>query len=108
DYKSGKPVKKAHERDKLRALVLYAGMWEVLHETKVREVKLVFLRSTPKGKVPVVVTAPVDKAEVDGGFQRADAMAESIRRGLETGFKPKPGILCGWCPYRDRCPEGDA
>jgi len=109
DYKSGKPPKKANERDKLRALMLYAGMFEILNpDLKVRDVKLVFLRSTPKGKIPVVVSAPVDSHEIDGGFMRVEAMAEAIQRGLDTGFKPKPGVLCGWCPYRDRCPEGDS
>ena len=106
DYKSGKPPRKAQERDKLRALILYAGMWQLSHASKVRDVRLVYLRSTPKGHVPVVVTAPVDSTEVDGGFQRVDAMAEAIRRGMEAGFKPRPGILCHWCPYTDRCPEG--
>ena len=106
DYKSGKPPRKAQERDKLRALILYAGLWQLSHASKVRDVRLVYLRSTPKGHIPVVVTAPVDSTEVDGGFQRVDAMAEAIRRGMEAGFKPRPGILCHWCPYTDRCPEG--
>jgi len=86
--------------------MLYAGMFEILHTSKVRDVRLVYLRSTPKGKIPVVVTAPVDSTEVDGGFQRVDAMAEAIRRGMEAGFQPKPGVLCHWCPYTTLCPEG--
>ena len=109
DYKSGKPPKKASERDKLRALILYAGMWELTHTSKVRDVRLVYLRSTPKGHVPVVVQAGVDPSELDGGFQRVEAMARAIVSARENdSFKPKPGVLCGWCCYRPLCPEGDA
>jgi putative RecB family exonuclease len=108
DYKSGKPPRKASEREALRALVLYAGMWNLTHVTAVTRVKLVYLRSTPKGKTPVVVSARVDASEIDGGFERVGAMAEAIRHGLDLGFQPKPGVLCHWCPYTALCPAGAA
>jgi putative RecB family exonuclease len=107
DWKFGKPVQKRNDRDKLRPLMLYAGMYEILHPgVSVGEVRLVYLRSTPKGTVPVVVSALVDSHEVDGGFLRVEAMAAAIQRGLDAGFRPKPGVLCHWCCYADRCPEG--
>jgi putative RecB family exonuclease len=107
DYKSGKPAQKRDHRDRLRPLMLYAGMYEILHPgIKVRDVELMYLRSTPKGKIPVVVSAKVDEHEIDGGFLRVEAMAESIMHSTETEFRPKPGFLCPWCAYSAQCPAG--
>lgn len=109
DWKFGKPAAKRDQRDKLRPLMLYSAMYEILHpQATVRDVQLIYLRSTPKGTVPVVITAKVDEYEIDGGFQRVEAMAESIMRSVETEFRPKPGYLCPWCAYSELCPVGTA
>ena len=109
DWKFGKPAQKRDHRDRLRPLMLYAGMFEILNpQIKVRDVELVYLRSTPKGTVPVVVSAKVDEREIDGGFLRVEAMAESIMHSMETEFRAKPGFLCPWCAYSASCPVGTA
>ena len=109
DWKFGKPAQKRDHRDRLRPLMLYAGMYEILNpQIKVRDVELVYLRSTPKGTVPVVVSAKVDEREIDGGFLRVEAMAESIMHSMETEFRAKPGFLCPWCAYSALCPVGTA
>ena len=109
DYKSGKAPAKRDENDRLRALMLYAKLWEEVDGRKVSTVKLLYLRGTEKKRVPVVIAAPVTEAGVAFAGARLAAIGDAISTARGTGlFGPNVTPLCAYCPFRDRCPEGDA
>lgn len=108
DYKTGKVPSKRDENDRLRALMLYAKLWEEVNGRKVRSVKLLYLRGTPKKQVPIVITKLVTEGGVAFASQRLGAIGEAISTARDTGlFGPNVTVLCEYCPFRDRCPEGD-
>jgi putative RecB family exonuclease len=108
DYKTGKPPNKRDENDRLRALMLYAKLWEEWDGRIVSTVKLLYLRGTDKKRVPIVVAKHVTEAGVSFASARLAAIGDAISTARETGiFGPNVTPLCAYCPFRDRCPEGD-
>jgi putative RecB family exonuclease len=97
DYKTGARVPRQEQLDRDRQLALYQlGMaprygrsqpfrlvWHYLLSNQVR-------RSTRTA------------AELDALRHETMGLIDRIR--AETDFAPRPGPLCRWCEYRDRCP----
>ena len=109
DYKTGKPPAKRDEKDKLRALMLYSRLYEQAFERKVDRVKLIYLKGTAKKGKPIVITAPVTKQGVDFAVVRLTAVGDAITAARDADFfGASVGPLCAYCPYVDRCPEGDS
>ena len=109
DYKTGRVPSKADEKDALRSLMLYSLMWDEAHPTrKANHVKLIYLKGTPKRMKPIVISAGVTFAAQKAALDRTSAVAAAILAARERDyFGANVGPLCGWCPYRDRCVEGD-
>lgn len=109
DYKMGRRPPIRDDAAGSLALAVYAyGAWRVLHERCVR----VELHHVPSG---TVAAAHRDEEWLRRQIGRADELAGEIKMGhdtVEAGgpvdalFPPRPGPLCGACPFRPRCPEG--
>lgn len=99
DYKTGRVPSEMQERSRLAGVHFYAALCEEVLGIKPSLVRLMYLRE------PVVIeTAPSDQA-IRGLRQRTAAVWKAIERSCaEEDFRPKPGPLCNWCPFREFCP----
>ncbi|MHB1975288.1 MAG: PD-(D/E)XK nuclease family protein, partial [Acidimicrobiales bacterium] len=86
-------------RDKaLAQLELYAAALAALGRP-VRRVRLLYVSHGE------TVEADVGPAEVERAVVRVVRVDASIRADFAaSSFSPRPGPLCGWCPYRAICP----
>ena len=105
DYKTGKfPRDAARTRaDDLAAAVFARGASTHMAGAPVADVEYLYLESMER------LTFPID----DAWQQQRETVVESLARAQlaaeKSGdFPPAPGPLCGWCDFRDRCPEGQA
>lgn len=99
DYKTGSVPREQHEAGRFAGLHLYAALVEQVLGERPKAVRLMYL------KQPVVIEAPITEQSVRGVLKRAEAVWAAIVRACERDdFRPKPGPLCDWCSYRDRCP----
>jgi hypothetical protein len=110
DYKTSRRPLDAGSARASRTLAIYAAAAEyVLHGPATR----VELHHLPTGDI----TAWRHDVEArDRQVRRAVAVADDIARAeqradddpVDEVFPPRVGPLCGWCDYRDSCPEGAA
>jgi putative RecB family exonuclease len=111
DYKTGKIPSKRDEKDRLRALMLYSQLWNQSNAigAPATQVKLVYLRGTPKKRIPVEITAQVTAQGADFAARRLTAIGDAITECMETDdWRANTGPLCAYCPFINRCPEGTA
>ena len=108
DFKTGKVPNKRDVDDRMRAMYVYAHLWNETHLRPAKYVKLIYLKGTPKRQKPVVFTAEVTPQRIDFALKRTIAIGDAIEEARANNFfGASPSPLCGWCPYRDRCVEGD-
>ena len=101
DYKSGKPPAPRFAGDRLDQVLLYAAAVAVSGERPV-EARLLYLGRK-------MVRTPVSDSALSATLSKFAACWIDINERLGSGsFEPRVGPLCGWCPYTDRCPEGQA
>jgi RecB family exonuclease len=112
DYKTGRHVLTADDARSSMALALYALAAERVMRRPCRRVELHHL---PTGSVLSyehsdqslarqlrrAESIAAECAEADERFRADPAAAGEV-------FAPRPGIGCGWCDFRARCPEGMA
>jgi RecB family exonuclease len=114
DYKTGRRPLTTDDARTSMPLALYALAAARVFHAVCRRVELHHL--------PTATTVAWEHS--DGGIARQLRRAESIaaecagaderfRAGLATAevdtvFPPRPGQACGWCDYRQLCPEGTA
>lgn len=101
DYKCGKPPYNAQaRRDKLRQLLYYAGAAETLG-WRVRRVRLLFVAHAR------TVAQDVTWSDITEAFEQLSATWADVNQAVDSDeFEARPGTLCGWCPYVNRCPAG--
>ncbi|MBA2558079.1 MAG: ATP-dependent helicase [Chloroflexi bacterium] len=101
DYKSSDVREQAKADQKAREslqLAIYGMAHEAETGTLPHEVQLHFLDSGVIGR------ARLDQRRLERARHKIGAAAEGIRA---RSFAAKPGyISCGYCPFRDICPEG--
>jgi putative RecB family exonuclease len=99
DYKTGKAPPERFAIPAFFALKIYALLIrQRLGETPT-EVRLLYLNG------PTLYRLPVDDAQLDAMDRQLRALWSAIERALrEDRFPPRPGKLCGWCSFQDRCP----
>jgi RecB family exonuclease len=106
DYKSGRTVPTRDDAKVSRALALYAL---VVQRSLHRPAYVVQLHHVPSG---VVVEHRHNDEALARQLARVDAIGRDIAVALasaqDADFPTSPGPLCGWCDYRDLCPDSGA
>jgi putative RecB family exonuclease len=111
DYKTSRRPLGADDARTSLSLAIYAVASARMFRRPCRAVEL---HHVPTGQVLAHETSPqslrrkVDEAE---SISRDLAIADiGYRDGSIAGdsatFQPRPGPLCGWCDYREHCPQG--
>jgi RecB family exonuclease len=112
DYKTGRHVLTADDARSSMALALYA-----LAAARVmrRPCRTVELHHLPTGSVLAYehteqsLARQLRRAEsIAAECAEADERYRTDPVAAEELFAPRPGIGCGWCDFRARCPEGVA
>lgn len=99
DYKTGRVPSEIQERARLWGVHFYALLCEEVLGVRPSLVRLMYLSR------PVTIeTTPSDQA-IRGLRQRTVAVWRAIERSCaDEDFRPRPGPLCDWCAFKDRCP----
>jgi putative RecB family exonuclease len=100
DYKTGRVPDDRYRGPKLRQLNLYAAMVAEKVGERPTDGRLLF---TSFGEE---IVTRLTEDSIDAALQVAFAAWEAIDRAMGSGFEPRPGPLCGWCPFVGECPEG--
>jgi putative RecB family exonuclease len=100
DYKSGRPPSRRFEHDKLTQVLLYAAAVAASDGQAPARARLVYL-----GQRTIETPATPDAIGTAVAALRAtwDRLNQAV---LDDAFDPKPGPLCGWCPFAGQCDEG--
>ncbi|GAA0818420.1 RecB family exonuclease [Streptosporangium amethystogenes subsp. fukuiense] len=101
DYKTGSAPGPAFEAKALFQMKFYALVLWRLRGSVPRLLQLMYLG----GGGEVLRYAP-DEADLLATERKVQALWQAIERALETGeWRARPSRLCGWCSYKDLCPE---
>lgn len=102
DYKSGTLPRVRWREDKLQQVVLYAAAVEVTEGEQPETARLLYL-----GQRAIDVT--VTDRKIEEATEQLTTTWNGISSACATSeFAAKPGVLCGWCPFAQDCPEGKA
>lgn len=99
DYKTGKAPPERFAQGSFFALKIYALLIRrIMGETPL-EVRLLYLNG------PTLYRHPVDDLTLDAMDRQLRALWSRIQACLDQdSFPARPGRLCDWCSFRDRCP----
>jgi len=99
DYKTGKAPPARYALPAFFALKIYALLIRRRTGSTPVRLKLMYLSD------PTVYEIPVTDAQLDATQRKLGALWDAINRAiLADHFPARPGALCGWCQYQDRCP----
>ena len=100
DYKTGRSPREGFEAKALFQMKFYAlVLWRLRGEIP-KVLQLVYL-----GDRQVVRYVP-DEQDLRGMERNVKAVWAAVQRAAETGdWRPSRSRLCGWCDFRDLCPE---
>ncbi len=99
DYKTGKAPPERYARSAFFALKIYALLIRTRLGRTPSEVRLLYLNG------PVLYRLPIDDQALDATRKGLRALWDRINEAIDTGsFPTKPGPLCNWCSFKDRCP----
>ena len=102
DYKSGKAPSHRYRRSRLDQVLLYAAAVEASTGEMPVRAQLLYLGQR-------TVSIGVNADEIDAVASKLAGTWSEIRTACsEDSFEPRPGPLCGWCPYVSMCPQGSA
>lgn len=102
DYKSGKAPPHRYRRSRLDQVLLYAAAVEASTGEMPVRAQLLYLGQR-------TVSIDVNAEEIDAVASKlAGTWSEIHTACSEDSFEPRPGPLCGWCPYVSMCPQGSA
>ena len=102
DYKSGRAPSARYAPARLHQVLLYAAaVAEQTGEPPVRA-RLLYLGQK-------IVATSVTPVEIEGAVEQLASTWGAIAEACGADdFEPRPGPLCGYCAYAERCPEGQA
>ncbi len=100
DYKSGVLPRYRWRADKIQQVMLYAA---ALAEADARAPDRARLLYLGQRTLDVLVT---DRRLEEAGTRLAETWDGVQSACASASFEAKPGVLCGWCPFVDECPEG--
>lgn len=102
DYKSGRAPSVRYSDDRLSQVLLYAAAVQSMTGERPRRARLLYLGQK-------IIDVEVTDAALDPVVDSLHTTWQSLRDDVAADdFDPKPGPLCGWCPFADRCSEGSA
>lgn len=102
DYKSGTLPSARFQDDKVAQVLLYAAAWAEAEQRRPRRARLLYLGQR-------IIDIPVTDENLGQAVAALGATWASLDEACRRDrFEPRPGVLCGWCPFADRCPEGRA
>ncbi len=102
DYKSGKAPSHRYRRSRLEQVLLYAAAVEASTGEMPVRAQLLYLGQR-------TVSIDVNANEIDAVASKLAGTWSEIKTACsEDSFEPRPGPLCGWCPYVSMCPQGEA
>ncbi|MEM8925245.1 MAG: PD-(D/E)XK nuclease family protein [Actinomycetota bacterium] len=100
DYKSGVIPGARWRGEKVQQVMLYAAaLWRADAERPDRA-RLLYLGQ----RILDVMVTERRLEEAEG--ELATTWQGIVSACADNTFEPKPGVLCGWCPFAEQCPEG--
>jgi len=101
DYKSGQPPSQAYVAPRLEQVLLYAAAVAASTGRRPVRARLLYLIG------PRTIEVDATDEAVGAAVGRLAATWEQVGQRLAGAqFEARPGVLCAWCPFLDRCPEG--
>jgi putative RecB family exonuclease len=102
DYKSGTLPGIRWREDKIQQVMLYAAALHAETGEMPRSARLIYLKQS-------IVDIPVTQVKIDEAIGQLSATWANLASACSADeFEAKPGVLCGWCPFAEQCPEGRA
>lgn len=102
DYKSGRAPTTRYAPSRLQQVLLYAAA--IAEETGEQPVRAQLLYLGQK-----IVATAANTVETAGAVEQLKSTWGAIADACDgDDFGAQPGPLCGYCPYAERCPEGQA
>jgi putative RecB family exonuclease len=99
DYKTGKAPPERYAHGAFFALRVYALLIRQRYGETPREIRLLYLNG------PTLYRAAIDDRQLDAMDRQLRALWERIDAAISNDhFPPRPGVLCNWCSFKDRCP----
>ncbi len=99
DYKTGKAPPERYAIPAFFALKIYALLIRRRLGETPAEVRLLYLNG------PTLYRLALDDGQLDAMDRQLRALWSAIERAMrEDRFPPRPGKLCTWCAFQDRCP----
>jgi putative RecB family exonuclease len=100
DYKSGRPPPVRHREERLDQVLLYAAAVAAAGGEAPTRARLLYLGAE-------VIEVGADPTARAAAVERLRACWQEVQSCLgRESFPARPGGLCPWCPYLERCPEG--
>jgi putative RecB family exonuclease len=102
DYKSGTLPGIRWRDDKIQQVLLYAAALWTQRGDMPRSARLIYLKQS-------IVDIPVTQVKIDEAVEQlSTTWADLSSACARDDFDARPGVLCGWCPFVELCPEGHA
>jgi putative RecB family exonuclease len=102
DYKSGRAPSVRYSDARLAQVLLYAAAVQATTGERPSRARLLYLGQK-------VIDVQVTDAALEPVVEALHGTWQSVHDSCDReDFAPKPGPLCGWCPFADRCAEGAA
>jgi putative RecB family exonuclease len=102
DYKSGTLPGVRWRDDKIRQVMLYAAALNESGGELPDRARLLYLGQR-------ILDVRVTERRIEEAVGSLGEVWSGITTACATDeFEPRPTVLCGWCPFIDRCPEGQA
>ena len=102
DYKSGQAPHVRYRDEKIQQVLLYAAAVAAADGEVPHRSRLLYL-----GQETIDIDVTDDRlADVSG--QLAGTWERITTSCSTDSFDPRPGVLCGWCPFANQCDEGRA
>jgi putative RecB family exonuclease len=102
DYKSGRAPSVRFRDGRLSQVLLYAAAVHAVTGERPRQARLLYLGQK-------VIDIEVTDAALDPVVTALHGTWAAVRTSCDRDeFEPRPGPLCGWCPFAGQCAEGTA
>ncbi len=102
DYKSGRAPSARYAPSRLQQVLLYAAAIAADTGEQPARAQLLYLGQR-------IVATEVTPVELGGAVEQLKSTWGAIADACDgDDFSARPGPLCGYCAYTERCPEGEA